>query len=853
VKPLGLVIVLALAGLAYIYLRPSQLHLTLEMAASSPSMAQLFWNVGKGFNEDDSSRLRVSSKSLTSFDRLSFALPDRKLRGLRFDPLTNEGRVVIRNIEIDNFNSVLRVLPVSRVIPLHQIASRTERSTQQGDEVEFATTAGANDPGLTIILPKLLRFRWGLGRQDVAPLGIIYVGILASFLVVQNWLKIDRAFGLLSARISEGRFLNFDPFAVWVCAGLLALFCFACLLDLNGSSGGMHSSYGNGPGSELWVGSPQPVRVDEWSYVTPDILSQYFRADRFAVQDSALGDHNISLTGNIPVKHISTLFRPQFWSFFVLPPDYSFSVYWQAKALVLVGGIFIFLLWLTGSSAWGLAGALWYFFSPFTQWSYSWPSAFPEMVGSLCLGIVCCSYLTVGRSWSWLAVSALGAAFSLINFAMCAYPPHLIPLAWLGVAMMVSWLVARRSEIFTTQGLWPRLAAILIACLLVGGVGLNVYQDLKPAIAAVSDTIYPGRRVLPGGTLPVWKLASHYLPWTQNATNFPQSLGNICEGSGFLWLAPLTLLCIRRLALSPFQKAALIALWVCFGAIFCWCVFPMPAIFGHITALDRCTGARCLPALGLLNIAIVALTVTRVKQGDGIRHIYNVLLSTIMFTALLVLANQFLGRFFSTTAIVLGAFYLALLTTLIISAKPRMLAVLLIIPQALVFGGVNPVEQGMGEFTQSNFNRYIQSHRELLNGKWLVYSDMVPKSGFVAEAGCQVYTGTRYIPDIDHFKLFASRGLDINTFNRLGYLDAHAIAPGQPTRFIQTSPVVVEWDVAPTDPLLPQVGIRYLAFDSQPDPKLTEHLTALTEEPVDGFWLYKLPPATAAASSNPAH
>ena len=107
--------------------------------------------------------------------------------------------------------------------------------------------------------------------------------------------------------------------------------------------------------------------------------------------------------------------------------------------------------------------------------------------------------------------------------------------------------------------------------------------------------------------------------------------------------------------------------------------------------------------------------------------------------------------------------------------------------------------------------------------------------------GCEVYTGTRYLPDIDHFSLLAARGLDLATFNRLGYLDAIAIPWNQPSTFHLDSQVVVRWYVNANDPILRQLGIRYVAFDVKPAPDLSAGLRPISADAVDGFWLYELP------------
>jgi hypothetical protein len=834
---------ISLVSIVYTFTRPIRLHLTLDMAASGPSSAQLFYDTGNGFTERDSDAAKVTSESLTSFQSFSFNLPKKTIFRLRLDPLTNAGRVIIKNVEIDNQGSVIMVLSASQFVAFNQIAERTQRAS----EIEFTTTPAATDSGVTISLPQPLRLRRIVTFERALNLTLYELLLALGFFLLHkcsaSLINLHQRFVVIAAKSSGGRFLKLDAMAIWVYLGITLIFCLACSLDFNGSSVGMYPIYGDGPTTSMLLGAPRSIRADEWAYVTPDILNQYFRQDRFAVKNSVLGEHDIALTGNIPVKHFTTLFRPQFWAFFALPADYAFSIYWQAKALLLVTGVFTFLLWLTGSSCWSLTGALWYLFSPFTQWSYSWPSAMPEMVGCLCLAVVCFCYLTVGRRAVWLVLATIGTVLFGVNFVMCAYPPHLIPLVWVGVFVVLSWCFSKRREIFSSNSWLPRCGLILVAALALASIGATVYLDLRVAIAAVADTLYPGRRILPSGLFPVWGFGSHFLQWTEKENRFPQALGNICEGSGFLWLAPLSLLCLGRAVLSNFQKFTLLALWLCFAMIFCWSAFPLPAPLGKLTGLDRCTPARCMPALGLLNVSIVALIIsackpwhTSLRKLDFAVFVIAIGLSLLWFASV----NRHLGNFFTVWQLTWAALIAAVLATLLISGRKRWLAGCLLFSQILAFAGVNPIEQGLPELTKSDLHSFVQAHRAILTGRWLVFSDTPVRSGFLAAQGLDVYTGTRYLPDIDHFALFASRGLNLDTFNRLGYLNAHAIKPGQPTQFVQTSPVVVEWDVAAADPLLPQLGIRYIAFDVKPDAIMIQGLSALSDSPVDGLWLYRI-------------
>ena len=851
----------SLLSFGYIFTRPAHLRLTLEMAASQPSTAQLFYNVGTGYREEDSGSVPEISASLRDFRELSFPLPRKKLFQLRFDPMVSAGSVVIRNITIRNGNAVLFEIAPSSVQPFNQIST----CVRDGNEIRVVTTPGANDPGLTFALARPLQLHWllrGLNwRLFIVIDAVLFFAALAILAVERRgralWLsvssklrQIDEAFAALARRLSTPGFIQFDSISIWVYSTAVVLFLLGGVLNLNGSSEGMYSSaYGRGPRVKTWLGAPRAIRSDEWAYQTPDILNQSLRADHFAVESSALGNHNVALTGNMPVRHFTAVFRPQFWPFFVLPVDYAYAFYWQAKALLLCAGLFTFLLWITRSSYWALVGALWYFFSPCTQWSYSWPSALPEMTGCLCLATVLFAYLTVGRKALALLLCAIGAAACTINFALCAYLPHMIPLFWVAFAVFIAWCAVSYNNIFVRDVAIIRMAAVALAAGLIAITGWRTYAELKLAIISVTHTVYPGQRITTAGSAPIWEFAAHFMPWTETQNQFPAALGNICEGSGFLWLAPITLLCMGRVRLGRFEKAALIASWCAFLLLFAWAALPMPGAIGHLLGLDKLTGPRCFPALGLANITIVAISMTGLARAIGkrrwlpinLRDAVVFVLAFLVTFAALHSANMHLAGFFSTIEVIVAALFAAGLIVCMLTIRQSALALALIVPEALLFGSVNPVERGLPVFTRSELHEFVERHPEALKGRWLVYSDTPVSSGFFAASGCRVYTGLRYLPDIDHFALFAAHGLDVNLFNRLGYLNAHPITKNEKTSATWQPNGILTWNVAPTDSILQQIGIRYVAFDLKPTPDLENGLKALSTKPIDGFWLFELP------------
>lgn len=310
-------------------------------------------------------------------------------------------------------------------------------------------------------------------------------------------------------------------------------------------------------------------------------------------------------------------------------------------------GVFTWLLLVTQSTLASATGALWYFFSPFTQWTYSWPSLLPEMVGLLCLTLVFACYLTVGTNRVGLLFAGAGTAACSINFILCAYLPHLIPLCWLAAFFLVGWCFVFRRSILRREALNRRILAITGTLVLVAVVAAIVYIDLRPAIAIEAATIYPGHRRLPGGFgLSVPILLSHFLPWSETEARFPTVTGNICEAAGFLWFAPMTWLLWRPRAAPLAKNVAFWVLSMFFLFIGLWMIAPIPEQIGRFFGLNLTYGTRCLPALGLANIAIVALFLSTPRDSTGASShspwsiwILRVTVTLVLFTGIVIAAD----------------------------------------------------------------------------------------------------------------------------------------------------------------------------------------------------------------------
>ena len=446
-------------------------------------------------------------------------------------------------------------------------------------------------------------------------------------------------------------------------------------------------------------------------------------------------------------------------------------------------------------------------------------------------------------------MAGAGAVVCTLDFLLCSYLPHLIPLALVNIFFFVGWVIANRKQIISRDRLPLRFGISILVVLCIAGVGAAIYSDLRVAIAGIGDTLYPGRRIVAGGSWSVWELFSHFLAWSTTETHFPPVLTNICEGSGFLWLAPFALLCFSWSKLLHYQRVLLV--WLCgIGLILAvWLVFPVPAKIGGLLFLNRVKQGRILGGLGLANVAIVSLCMTAAenrlwfgKRLGKLPEVLALVAGTILFFLVLTATNYRLDHFFSSRRVLLASLIAAGLVTLMLARRLKLLAILLVGLHVFAFGLINPVKRGLHGILDSELYRFVHTNPSYRRDRWIIFTDMTLSPGFFAAVGCQIYNGTRYLPDIDHFRLFRARGLNLDVLNRLGFLDTVAIKKQPGEAVWLKNPVVAEWDVVQDDPILRQIGLRYAAFDRKPSGAMAAKLRPLADHAVDSFWLYELPP-----------
>ena len=821
--------------------------LVVEMSSTVDSVAQVYYDVGRNFNEPDSIQVPVSANS--NFQELRFRIPRATLLKLRFDPIQIAGTLDIRHMRIvDSDGTVVREFRPSEIKLYSEIKSMEERAgvmhVETWDNAKDAAVYVPFDKPLPLPRPfpngKII-FALALVNAPILLAALILSVPALRLRVARAFVAVDSCFAIVALRIGRPDFLAFDRLSIWFLAACGALFLLNVALDLNGSSMEYNTRNFHQYGPQTVIaGTSKGIRSDEWNFMTPDMLYQVFRRKPFEAADSPFGGSYASLLGNVPVSHITTIFRPQFWGFFVLPPDYAFSVYWQMKWLIMITGVFALLMVLTGSSWLSIGGSLWLFFSAATQWTYSWPSMLPEMCGLFCFILVLAMYLTIGTNRRIVTPAAVLLAACLVNFAMFAYVPHMLPYAWAGIFLLGGWLYSRREQVLAPEGRTVRLAAIGGALALTLAMLGMFYKDAAPAIAGIGATEYPGHRSLDGGEMWLPEFASHYFAPFEGEDRYPPEMHNISESSGYLWLAPITLLCWGAVkALSKERKIFLVCLWIPALMLLGWTTLPFPAWFGQWFMLDKVAAQRALPAMGFLNMAIVVIVLGAPEWKRKMSIDSKLVIAAPTLFVTLAMANSLMDDFFRWREIILTGVWLVLLAGFLWDVRPKAFMFTALVPSIFFFGLINPIARGIGAITSSPLFQFVEAHNYVRDAKWLVVADEGEPFGIFSACGLDTYTGMHYLPPVKDFPIFRAHGADTRTLNSGGMLNAKTTQGAQTLQ--SQAEGVVQWNVNPSDPVLKDLGIRYVAFDHAQPPEMVAGLKPLAGLPVSGFWLYELP------------
>ena len=127
------------------YPQLSVIYFQVIMKSSTYDVAKVYYDLGGGLSEKDSTEVQIIGDQ--RFHDYRFKIPQGVIGSFRFDPLTNQGSVTIKNIEIvSGFGKRIGSVDLGQLRPAHQIKKLDIRD----DELTVITEEKANDPQISV-------------------------------------------------------------------------------------------------------------------------------------------------------------------------------------------------------------------------------------------------------------------------------------------------------------------------------------------------------------------------------------------------------------------------------------------------------------------------------------------------------------------------------------------------------------------------------------------------------------------------------------------------------------------------------------------------------------------------------
>ncbi len=591
---------------------------------------------------------------------------------------------------------------------------------------------------------------------------------------------------------------------------------------------------GSDPKRGLITGTPHTIRLDEWGILAPVFLSQINQG--YPVTNLAIGGQQTPLVMNVPVKHVISLFRPDYWGFFALGPDMGFAFWWNFKFFFTLISLTLFFLVLTKNNFWlSVFGAFWITFSSGMVW---WSMFFTFLIGFGALTFVVFMELLYTKRRLPLIWLGIALAYLSTVYAVNLYPAFQIPMAYVLVALIMGYLIQNKlTDVLVNLPL--KLAALMAVLGLIGVSGYLYYQDAKPTLDTMTQTVYPGQRVNAGGEGFTTNWFSEYYSWLLSDTKLPQPWFNICEASHFVTFVPIVLLglafCfVRTRRVDPLLTASVVVLLV----LLSYMEFGWPLPLAKATLLSTSTSARVQLVVGVASVVLTILYLNylaSLKLPVKAVYLFSGIAAAIglMIYALLVNVTDAAG-FFTTSQLIAPTLFFVLVSILLlpdVQFRHRTAAfggamVLFLLPNLRV----NPIGIGMSPITE---NVVYKAVREVVQrdpkARWVVFGSQ-PLAFMTTATGANQLSGLKNQPDLNAMHVLDPTAKRDSVYNRharpvyVPYIDGRDSVVINPGGAADTYLVGVD----PCSPKLKQLGVKYFLFDHAPQPAEVRCLKQVT-------------------------
>jgi hypothetical protein len=204
-----------------------------------------------------------------------------------------------------------------------------------------------------------------------------------------------------------------------------------------------------------------------------------------------------------------------------------------------------------------------------------------------------------------------------------------------------------------------------------------------------------------------------------------------------------------------------------------------------------------------------------------------------------LILNKDTGYFFTAYELVFtSVLFAGILFSLIYKYRAVFVSLIcfLILPNILI----NPVSFGLQPILNKEVRLFVSKlSREDPRSKWAVFGRLF-LADFIQAYGADVFNRTRSIPDFDSLQVLDPDSNNRDVYNRFSYVRLVSNMNREEIKFSLLDVNSYYISIHPGNNGFNKIGVRYFVFSYKPSKNEIEDLVCMTQEPINGLWIYKV-------------
>lgn len=575
-------------------------------------------------------------------------------------------------------------------------------------------------------------------------------------------------------------------------------------------------------------GKLRSIRSDEWLVSTPQMLSgQYtdYLGPNHILQAKA--SHLLSSSGTF--FGFSGFALPRMWVMYFLPVTFGTSFFFCSGLIMAFFFSFelCYILTRKTNRAIALVGASFIILSTYYMW---W--SFATYLFSAQAAVVLFYYLIHAKQPISRAFFGFWTAIFGSYFVIQFYPAWQVPVGYVFLCILLYFLFEARSK-FKEYKKVDILIFMGLFIFLVTVIGAFLY-DSREYITAITNTVYPGKRVVSGGAS-LHKLFN-YVPALFFAFIETQ---NPSETSIMINFFPLPIILniyymIRTKKVNPLATA-LILISIIFSL---YCSFPLPEILTKVLLFSFSTPNRMVDIIALVQVILLVIALTQYDPEQRIKVVPAVILTTPVMILTGYFAAKDYKQLIGLPNIIIVCAVLGILVVLLMSIKKpiitHMTTASIFLICAVTSLTILPISKSLDVVYSKPISIKIQAIVETdPDSKWLSLNSLVD-SGFLVANGAPTINSVQVIPNFDLWELLDSSGEYEEIYNRYAHLFVEISAEKTRPELRQDDLIVLKLN--PSD--LEKTGAQYILSPTPVSDSESYKLTQLYG--ANGHFIYQV-------------